>query len=97
MNKIIRLCRELKILEFRRIRISGESTESRCLIKELVSIGNYIFEIKITLANRLAMGYRMLFGREPIIIRFVVDPSESFLHVNYDQEELKKLCCRPAH
>lgn len=59
------------------IRSSGESTESRCLIKELVSIGNYRFEIEITLASRVAMGYRMLLGREAIIDRFVVDSSGS--------------------
>jgi len=34
------------------------------------------------------MGYRMLLGRKASIDRFVVDSSGSFLHGNYDQEEL---------
>ncbi len=95
-NKRIVLYHESEILEFRRIRSSSGSTESRCVIKELISIGNYSFEIEITLANRDAMGYRMLLGREAIMDRFVVDPSESFLHGNYDQEAFKKLYCQPA-
>ena len=59
-------------------------------------IGNYRFEIEITLASRVAMCYRMLLGREAIIDRFVVDSSGSLLHGNYDQEELKKLYYQPA-
>jgi ribosomal protein S6--L-glutamate ligase len=87
-NKRIVLYHDSEILEFRRIMSSSGSTESRRVIKELVSIGNYRFEIEITLASRVAMGYRMLLGRKASIDRFVVDSSGSFLHGNYDQEEL---------
>ena len=95
-NKRIVLYHESEILEFRRIRSSSGSTESRCVIREMISIGGYNFEIEITLANRDAMGYRMLLGREAIVDRFVVDPSESFLHGHYDRDELNRLYCLPA-
>jgi len=44
-----------------------------------MTIGDITSEIGLNLANREAMEYQMLLGREALNDRFLINPSESFL------------------
>ncbi|WP_456085772.1 30S ribosomal protein S6--L-glutamate ligase [Microbulbifer bruguierae] len=69
---------EARVLDKRTVRSSSGDAEKRLVIKTPISIGGSVWDIELTLTNRDSMGYRMLLGREAMMGRMLVDPSESF-------------------
>lgn len=76
---------EYPIAEFRTVRSSNGLLSHRPVIQTLVSLGPFFWATEITLADRDAMGFRMLLGRQSIRDRFLVDPGQSFLHTRRRQ------------
>jgi len=52
-----------KVVEWRNVKNSGGKTTLRPVIITPVCMGNFSWEIEITLINRDEMGFRMLLGR----------------------------------
>lgn len=71
---------EYPVCEYRLVRSSNGLQSQRPVIRTLISLGQYYWVTEITLADRDAMGFRMLLGRSAIRGRFLVDPSRSFLY-----------------
>ena len=70
---------DVPILERRHVRSSNGEVSERIVIRtELTLLGTQT-HVDLTLANRDAMGFRMLVGREAIRTRFLVDSGASFL------------------
>ncbi|MCH2234690.1 MAG: 30S ribosomal protein S6--L-glutamate ligase [Crocinitomicaceae bacterium] len=90
MRKIV-LPVEYPVLDTRKIKNTSGVSEERYVIRTEIQIGEDIYEIDLTLANRDAMGFRMLLGREAMNGRFLVDPSESYLIQDYNKTKLKSL------
>ncbi|PKI16568.1 ATP-dependent zinc protease family protein [Colwellia sp. 12G3] len=67
------------ISDIRKIKSSNGTSEQRYVIETTVKLGNESWVIEITLTDRSDMSYLMLFGREAIGERFLVDPSQVFL------------------
>ncbi|WP_299082411.1 RimK/LysX family protein [uncultured Paraglaciecola sp.] len=67
------------ISDVRNVKSSNGTTEQRYVIRTPVVLGLEKWEIEITLTDRSDMSYLMLFGREAIGSRFLVDPSKVFL------------------
>jgi hypothetical protein len=67
------------ISDIRKIKSSNGKSEERYVIETLVRLGSNEWQIEITLTDRSDMSYLMLFGREAIGSRFLVDPSQVFL------------------
>jgi hypothetical protein len=65
--------------DIRKIKSSNGTSEQRYVIQTLVILGKEEWPIEITLTDRSDMNYLMLFGREAIAPRFIVDPSQVFL------------------
>lgn len=70
---------EAPVLEFRKVRSSNGQVTKRPVVLTSVNLLGGIWEIELTLANRDAMGFRMLLGREAIRGRLLVDSGASFL------------------
>ena len=70
---------DVPILERRHVRSSNGEVSERIVIRTPLEILQRRVLVDLTLANRDAMGFRMLVGREAIRRRFLVDPSASFL------------------
>lgn len=79
---------ECQVVSVKKVKNTGGISESRYVIKTPLTIGDATFDIELTLANRDAMGFRMLLGREAMNDRFLVDPSRSYLICNYEEDEL---------
>ncbi|WP_228235593.1 30S ribosomal protein S6--L-glutamate ligase [Allomuricauda sp. M10] len=77
-NRSISILCQAKLVDVRSVKSSQGISEERPVIKTPVKIGNTVFEIELTLANRDTMEYRMLLGREALNGRYLVDPSKSF-------------------
>ena len=73
------VCAEAEVLEFRRVKSSGGHVTLRPVILTVAELHGQRWPIELTLANRDAMGFRMLLGREAVRRRFVVDPGRSYL------------------
>ncbi len=71
------LC-EAPVIEFRKVRSSSGHSQMRPVIQTTVRGLGESWSIELTLANRTAMGFRMLLGREAIRGRFLVDPARSY-------------------
>ncbi|MEQ9406820.1 MAG: ATP-dependent zinc protease [Fuerstiella sp.] len=69
---------EADVLEFRSVRSSTGHAQKRPVIVTTVEALGQIWPIEVTLANRDAMGFRMLLGREAVRGRFLVDAGKSF-------------------
>jgi hypothetical protein len=69
---------EAEVLDFRHVRSSSGKATRRIVIVTHVSILQKTWPIELTLANRDAMGFRMLLGREAIRGRMFVDPGKSY-------------------
>jgi hypothetical protein len=67
------------ISDIRKIKSSNGTSEERYVIETPVRLGSQEWLIEITLTDRSDMSYLMLFGREAIGTRFLVDPSKVFL------------------
>jgi len=70
---------DVPILERRHVRSSNGEVSERIVIRTPLEILQRRVLVDLTLANRDAMGFRMLVGREAIRSRFLVDPAASFL------------------
>jgi hypothetical protein len=67
------------ISDIRKVKSSNGTVEQRYVIQTPVILGKEEWSIEITLTDRSDMSYLMLFGREAIGTRFLVDPSRVFL------------------
>lgn len=70
---------DVPILERRAIRSSNGDVSDRIVIRTQLRILDRVTPMDLTLANRDAMGFRMLVGREAIRHLYLVDPAASFL------------------
>jgi len=69
---------EAEVAEFRRVKSSsGHATLRPVVIAEVETLGHR-WPIELTLADRDAMGFRMLLGREAVRGRFLVDAGRSY-------------------
>lgn len=67
------------ISDIRKVKSSNGTSEQRYVIRTPVLLGSEKWSIEITLTDRSDMSYLMLFGREAIGNKFLVDPSQVFL------------------
>ncbi len=89
-RRVIVRC-ESEVVDRRMVKSSSGVAEKRYVIKTLLQLGGYSWEIEVTLTNRDSMGYRMLFGRTAMVGRVLVDPSSKLLCGNYSKEEIHKM------
>jgi ribosomal protein S6--L-glutamate ligase len=82
---------EAKIIDHRVVKSSSGIAEKRYVIQSTMKIGNYHWNIELTLANRDSMGFRMLLGREAMENRVLVDPANSCLLGDHSEENIKEL------
>jgi ribosomal protein S6--L-glutamate ligase len=66
------------VLDRREVTSSNGETEQRYVIRTLARMGDRDWPIEVTLANRDAMAYRMLVGRQAVKDDMFVDPATSF-------------------
>ena len=71
---------EAPIHDIRRVKSSNGTAEQRYVISTPVKLGSELWPIEITLTDRSDMSYLMLFGREAIGERFLIDPSKAFVN-----------------
>jgi len=69
---------EAKVLEYRSVRSSSGKAAMRPVILTNVELLGGTHSVELTLANRDAMGVRMLLGREAFRQRFLVDAGNSY-------------------
>jgi len=68
---------ERPVIDKRLVKSSSGISETRFVVRSPIKLGEHIWDIELTLANRDSMGFRMLLGREAMINRTIVDPSLS--------------------
>lgn len=69
---------EAVVIDTRSIRSSSGVSTERPVIKTNVTLLGVTWPVELTLANRDAMGFRMLLGREAFRRRFLVDAGNSY-------------------
>jgi hypothetical protein len=67
-----------QIIEYRKVKSSNGSSESRPVIETEIELMGQKWLIEITLTNRDEMGFRMLLGRASFRDRFLVDANKSY-------------------
>ena len=67
------------IFDQRNVTDSGGHTEKRYVIKTPITLGQYTWNIELTLTNRDTMLHRMLLGRAAIVDNFLVDSGSTYL------------------
>ena len=70
---------ESPVYDSRTIKSSNGESQERYVIKTLFGLGGKTWPIQITLTDRSDMSYLMLFGRQGMGARVLVDPSKTFL------------------
>ena len=68
-----------EIRDERPIRSSSGHQQTRYVIEVDISLGGFTWPIELNLANRDAMGFRMLLGREAVRNRFLINANRSFI------------------
>lgn len=88
-NRSISMVCKAKVHQRRLVKSSTGISEERFVIKTPITLGEETFEIELTLANRDGMEFRMLLGRQALINRYIVNPSEGYLLTQISEQELK--------
>ena len=66
------------IVDRRVIRSSNGQEEARLVIRTRLAMGDRVWKIELTLADRDAMGYRLLIGRDALGRKYLVNPAASY-------------------
>jgi ribosomal protein S6--L-glutamate ligase len=82
---------EAPVLAQREVRNTSGAVETRYVIRERLVLGEQSWAVELTLANRDAMGYRMLLGRQAMVGRILVDPAGSHRLREISAEECRAL------
>jgi len=82
-------CKAL-VVDKRVVKSSSGDREERFVVRTEISLNEQKWDIEFTLTNRDSMGYRMLLGRQAMMGRIIVDPSESFLAGSVENEIILK-------
>ncbi|MEB3321789.1 MAG: 30S ribosomal protein S6--L-glutamate ligase [Synechococcaceae cyanobacterium] len=88
---------EAPVVDQRGVRNTGGAVEQRYVIRERMVLGEKSWEVELTLANRDAMGYRMLLGREAMVGRVLVDPAVSHHLRQLTPEECRAIYAHAIH
>jgi hypothetical protein len=76
-DRLVKRC-EAVVFDRRHVRSSNGLTSERFVIQTTLMVVGQPVPIELTLANRDAMGFRMLIGREAMRGRFLVDSGRSY-------------------
>ncbi|MBU2976687.1 ATP-dependent zinc protease [Alteromonas sp. C1M14] len=71
--------REAPVVARKKVKSSTATRERRYVIHTDIVMANEQWTIQLTLTDRSEMTYLMLFGREAMNGRFIVDPQQEFL------------------
>lgn len=77
VDEIVR--RDAKVVGQKRVKSSTATREQRYVIHTPIVMAGEEWEIQLTLTDRSEMTYLMLFGREAMNGRFVVDPEQEYI------------------
>lgn len=75
----IELSCEAPLLGYRNVKDSGGHSQKRPFIRTRARIGDFKWDIDLSLTNRESMKFRMLLGRAALAQNFLVDSSSSYL------------------
>jgi ribosomal protein S6--L-glutamate ligase len=90
-RRIVIRC-ERPVIDKRSVKSSSGLSETRYVISTPMKMGDEIWDIEATLANRDSMGYRMLLGREAMIDKLIVDPALSCTMGKMSEDVLIQYC-----
>ncbi len=76
-NDVISRKTRAEIIDVRNVTSSNGYKQERVVIRTPIKIGEYMWEIDVTLTNRDIMRHRMLLGRQAMK-NFLVNPSKSY-------------------
>ena len=84
-NTVVRC--ERPVIDKRSVKSSSGIAETRYVIATRLRLGEKIWDIELTLANRDSMGFRMLLGREAMA-ELMIDPAASFCQGEVSSEDI---------
>ncbi len=87
--EVIRKC-SAEIIDQRNITSSNGHKENRYIIKTPIIMGDYEWEIEVSLSNRDPLAYRMLLGRDAME-HFIIEPHKNLLLGKISKKSLKEL------
>lgn len=82
---------ESPVVDRRSVKSSSGVSETRYVISSPMKLGDDVWNIELTLANRDSMGYRMLLGREAMGERVIIDPAENCCLGDVDDAQIRQL------
>jgi ribosomal protein S6--L-glutamate ligase len=89
-NRSIAIQCQARLVDRRMVKSSSGISDERLVIKTPVTIGDLVFDIELTLANRDTMEFRMLLGREALNDRFIVNPAVDYQLQSFEEIEVNK-------
>lgn len=81
---------ESRVVDRRIVKSSSGDKGKRYVIRTALSLGDRMWPIELTLANRDSMGFRMLLGREAMNDRVLVDPGADFCLGVIERREINR-------
>ncbi len=89
-RRIVIRC-ERPVVDKRVVKSSSGVGETRYVVRSPIRIGEEIWDIELTLANRDSMGFRMLLGREAMNGRLIVDPEIRLTQGDVDRARIDEI------
>ena len=87
-NDAVKIVCRAKLVGKRMIKGSFGISEERLIIQTPVTIGDDIFDIELSLANRNTMEFKMLLGREAMANRFLINPAARHVQKKYLRKQV---------
>lgn len=87
-NRSIAIECQARLVDRRMVKSSSGISEERLVIRTPVNMGDSVFDIELTLANRDTMEFRMLLGREALNERFIVNPAVNYQLQSFEDKEV---------
>ena len=90
-NRSITIPCETRVTGRKSVKNTSGITEERLVIQTAMTIGEHKLTVDLTLANRDAMEFRMLLGRDAFMNSFLVDVAKEFVQGDVSDAEIETL------